>query len=73
MELEKGQQLVTDNEFREVIKGGTLVIMTQNNIRQRPISTIKGYTDEIVIFSDGHKALRSANVFHISAGGKKAN
>ncbi|MFB9328035.1 hypothetical protein ACFFSY_19080 [Paenibacillus aurantiacus] len=63
--LAPGQELITDKDFELAVKHKLDVIVTQNGIRQRPITTLSGYNVTTATLSDGKRFLRSANKFHL--------
>ncbi|MBB3109692.1 hypothetical protein FHS18_001755 [Paenibacillus phyllosphaerae] len=63
MPFAAGQSLETDKDFELAVKHKVLVFVSQNNVRQRPITTISGFNEKTVILADGKRFLRSVNKF----------
>lgn len=63
--LAPGQELITDKDFELAVKHKLDVIVTQNGVRQRPVTTIGGYNETTATLSDGKRFLRSAHTFRI--------
>ncbi|MFC4101598.1 hypothetical protein [Paenibacillus xanthanilyticus] len=62
--LAPGQELITDKDFELAIKHKVNVIVTQNGVRQRPVTNLSAYNTTTATLSDGKRFLRSAHKFN---------